>query len=222
MAAVAIMRTYFRDVINFSEETARTIIDQGLYDFDSLVEFTKAYMKILCTTICRTGGMINNPRVNIADQPPTICDPGHLISMVAEKRLLMTAYAAMHQSRTSRQIYSQSMTQTFSMYLDLLQEQDLAYSKPRAIYKPLRDTSMSKWLESLDDYLLKCRGANKCPLAYVARYQVAVKPHAMDPAADYENIDKEMTSRSPHDQFVYGADNKTLWNILHDALKYHP
>ena len=31
-----------------------------------------------------------------------------------------------------------------------------------------------------------------------------------------------MTSRAPHDQYVYGADNKTLWHILHDALKDHP
>ena len=72
---------------------------------------------------------------------------------------------------------------------------------------------MSKWLELLDYYLLKCQGVNKCPLAYVEISQVAVKPHAMDPAADYENVDQEMTSRAPHDQFVYGADNKTLWHI---------
>ena len=37
MAAVAIMRTNFRDVINVLSETARTIIDQGLDDFNSLV-----------------------------------------------------------------------------------------------------------------------------------------------------------------------------------------
>ena len=48
---------------------------------------------------------------------------------------------------------------------------------------------MIKWLDSLDDYLLKCRGVNKCPLAYVARSQVAVKRHAMDPDIDYENAD---------------------------------
>ena len=68
------------------------------------------------------------------------------------------------------------------MSLALLQEQELAYSNPQAIYKLTKDTSMSKWLDSLDDYLLKCRGVNKCPLAYVARSQVAVKPHATDPA----------------------------------------
>ena len=83
MAAVAIMRTYFRVVINVSEETDRTIIDQGLDDLDSLVEFAKAYMKALCTTIFRPGGMIINPRANIDDQPPTICDSDHFISMVA-------------------------------------------------------------------------------------------------------------------------------------------
>ena len=81
---------------------------------------------------------------------------------------------------------------------------------------------MSKWLESLYDYLLKCREVNKCPLAYVARSQVAVKPHEMNPATDYGNVYQEMTSRAPHEQYVYGADNKTLWYILYDALKDNP
>ena len=58
----------------------------------------------------RPGGMIINPRLNIYDQPPTIRDPGHPISMVSEKRLLMNAYAEMHQACTSRPIDSQSMT----------------------------------------------------------------------------------------------------------------
>ena len=59
---------------------------------------------------------------------------------------------------------------------------------------------MSKCLESLDDYLLKCREVNKSPLAYVARAQVVVKPHATDPATEYENVDQEMISRAPHEQ----------------------
>ena len=69
---------------------------------------------------------------------------------------------------------------------------------------------MSKWFDSLYDYLLNCQGVSKCLLAYVAISQVAVKPHAMDPATDNENIDQEMTSREPHDQYVYSADSKTL------------
>ena len=78
-------------------------------------------MKTLCMTIRCPGGMIINPRKNIADQPPTIRDPGHLISMVAEKRLLMTDHAAMHQARTSRPIDTELTTQSFIMSLAPLQ-----------------------------------------------------------------------------------------------------
>ena len=120
MAAVAIMRTYFRDVINVSPETARTIINQGLDDLDSLVEFTKAYIKTLCTTICCPGRMIINLMANISDQPSTIHDPGNLISVLAEKRLLSTDYTSMHQSRTSKPIDSQLMTRALIMSLDPL------------------------------------------------------------------------------------------------------
>ena len=77
------------------------------------MEFNEADTKTLCTNIRRPGGMIINLRANISDQPPTISDPVHLIYMVAEKRLLMIAYSAMHQARTSRQIDSQLMTGLF-------------------------------------------------------------------------------------------------------------
>ena len=137
MAAVTIMRTYFRVVINVSSETAWTIIDQGINEFDSLVEFTEVDMKTLCTTIHRPGRMIINPMANIDDQPTTICDPGHLISMEAKKRFLMNAYVSMHQARTSRPIDSQLITHTFIISIAPLQEQALDYSKPQAIDKPL-------------------------------------------------------------------------------------
>ena len=47
------------------------------------------------------------------------------------------------------------------MSLDPLREQEIAYSDPQVIDMPLKDTSLSKWIESLDDYLLKCREVNK-------------------------------------------------------------
>ena len=81
---------------------------------------------------------------------------------------------------------------------------------------------MSKWIESFYYYLLKCRGVNTFPLAYLARSQVAVKPRATDPDTEYENVDQEMTLQAPHYQYVYVADNKTLWRIINDALKDHP
>ena len=65
-------------------------------------------------------------------------------------------------------------------------------------------------------------GVNKTPLAYVKRTEVAVPPHADDPSTAYDNIDMEMISRAPHDLYVYGADCRSLWHVLHDALKDHP
>ena len=66
MADLTITRTYFRVVIKVSSETAQTIINQGLDDFNSLAESTTADMKTLCTNIRLPGGMIINPRENIA------------------------------------------------------------------------------------------------------------------------------------------------------------
>ena len=81
---------------------------------------------------------------------------------------------------------------------------------------------MSKWLESLDDYLLKFRGVNKFPLAYVAMSHVAVKPHAMNPTIDDEIVNKKMTSLAPHDQYVYGVDNKTHVNMEQNSKNIAP
>ena len=73
--------------------------------------------------------------------------------MVAEKRLLMSAYTEMHQAHTSIPIESQLMNREFIMSLAPLQQQELSYSYPQEMDKPLKDTLMPKCLESLYDYL---------------------------------------------------------------------
>ena len=195
----SIMKTYLQAVVNVSAPTSRLIIDQGLDDFDELDGFSEDDMKTLCNTIRRPGGSIPNPRARTTGQHPIIRDPGNVISMVAEKRLILTAYAAMHQTRTSRPINAETMTRTFTMSLAPLREQELVYTYPIAIVKPLKDTTMAKWLEGLDDYLMILRGVNKCPLGYVKRDTVSVTAHADDPSIGYVNIDEEMTARAPHD-----------------------
>ena len=84
------------------------------------------------------------------------------------------------------------------------------YVDPLPVDKPLKDTRIPKWLNTLDDHLRKIRGVNQVPLAYVTRVDVAVRPHTDDPTADYPNIDSEMTARAPHDQYVYVTNNRTL------------
>ena len=59
------------------------------------------------------------------------------------------------------------------------------------------------------------------------------KPHEMNPATDYGNVYQEMTSRAPHEQYVYGADTrpsgtfcmmhlKTIHNMLQLGLLHVP
>ena len=100
----AIMRTYLETVVNVSAATARLITDQDMDDFNELDGFSEDDMRSLCTTIRRTGCSIPNLRVVVRGQPLIIRYPGNVLSMVAEKRLILTAYAAMHQTRTSRLI----------------------------------------------------------------------------------------------------------------------
>ena len=157
------MRAFLEDVINVAAPTARLITNQGLDDFDELSGFSEEDMKTLCNAIRRPGGSIVNPRAALPDQPPTIRDPGNVISMVAEKRLVMTAYAAMHQTRTSRPITPATMTRVYIMSLSPLRDLELSYPTLVNMEKPLKDATMSKWLESLDDFLLKVRGVRKCP-----------------------------------------------------------
>ena len=221
MAAV-LMRVFLEDVINVAASTARLITNQGLEDFDELKDFSEEDMRTLCNTIRRPGGSIPNPRAAQADQPPTIRDPGSVISMVAEKRLVMTAYAAMHQTRTSRPITPATMTRAHIMSLSPLRDLEKSYATLASMEKPTTNYSMSKWLEALDDFLLKVRGVQKCPLAYCTRESATVQAHATDPSTGYSSIDMEMISRAPHDLYVYAVDNRALWHILHDALKDHP
>ena len=121
--------------------------------FDELDGFSENYMRTLCTTIRRPGGSIPNPRVAVRGQPPIIRDPGNVISMVAEKRLILTAYAAMRQTRTSRPINAQTMTRTFIMSLAPLREQERVYKDPVSIEKPLIHRLFSAYTDT-------CKPAN--------------------------------------------------------------
>ena len=132
----AIMRLYLETVVNISAATVHQITDQGMDDFDELDGFSEDDIRTLCTTIRRPGGTIPNQRVAVRDQLPIIRDPGNVISMVAEKRLILTAYAVMNQTRTSRPINAETTTRAFIMSLSLLREQELAYKDPVSIENP--------------------------------------------------------------------------------------
>lgn len=56
----------------------------------------------------------------------------------------------------------------------------------------------------------------------MTQVNILVHPHAKNPTANYPTVDSEMIVRTPHDQYVYAADNRILWHTLHDVSKDHP
>ena len=109
--------------------------------------------------------MIPSPHTAVQGQPANLRNPGHVIYMIAEKRLILTSYATMHLSRTSRPINAVILTRDCITFLSPLCEQEKAYSTNNSADKLKKDTSMHKWIEILDDHLMKVRGVLKVSLS---------------------------------------------------------
>ena len=113
MAAAAVMHTFLEGKINVSTTTAQSITDQGLDDFDEIVNLSEEDMKTMCNNVRSLEGNIMNPHTAVVGHPPTIRNPGSVISIVAEKRLALIVYTIIHQSRISCHVDAVTMTQPY-------------------------------------------------------------------------------------------------------------
>ena len=83
------------------------------------------------------------------------------------------------------------MTRDIIEHTAPLRQFDNEYTAPNPIAPPDKNTDMSSWLETLDDYLFKTYGAYKTPLLYVIRDTVAM-PAGANPATAYESSQAKM------------------------------
>ena len=104
--------------------------DQGLDDYNTLTNFAEEYMKTLCVSIHRPGGLIPNPQAGVQRQPVDVQSPGRVVSMIAKKQLLLTSFAAHHLAHTSRPIDATLMTRVYITSLSPLREQEQLYVDP--------------------------------------------------------------------------------------------
>jgi hypothetical protein len=49
-----------------------------------------------------------------------------------------------------------------------------------------------------------------------------VRPHASDPSENYDTVDLEMTSRSPHTGRTFQDNKRKFWYILSNMCAKHP
>ena len=140
--AAAQVRSLLENIINVSAATTCAITDQGLDDFDEFKYFTEENMKILCSSKCHLGSSISNPHAAVAGQVPAIRDSGHIVFMVAKKRIAIMEYAAMYQQHISCSMNSVTMTRAFISGLDDLRSQEQQYLPPPRHFISKKDCSI--------------------------------------------------------------------------------
>ena len=108
--SAALTKVYLENIVSVFTQTARVITDQGLDDFDTLTNFNEENMRTLYVTICHPRGLVPSPRAVDPGQPADICDPGHFISMLAKKCMILMSFTEKNQAQTSRPINATMMT----------------------------------------------------------------------------------------------------------------
>jgi hypothetical protein len=85
----------------------------------------------------------------------------------------------------------------------------------------INDKDFPRTMETLSDYLASQYGVTGATLDYGVRPDIEVKPEAEDPAEGYENVDHEMTARSPHTGRSFVNDRHKVWDIMSNIVGKH-
>jgi hypothetical protein len=85
----------------------------------------------------------------------------------------------------------------------------------------VNDKDKPRTLETIREYLASWYVVIGETLDYVVRPDIEVKPEAKDPAEVYENVDQEMTARSPHMGRSFVNDRRKVWDIMSNICDKH-
>lgn len=205
---------YMQNTLLIADQEVRNALGlQGLLTFDDFTDLTDEEIENICEKVRKPGGTIVNPNAAIAGQPPTIPNPGVLISQLTEKRLKMLAYYMMHLRRVQRlpiNVNEATLARLASVYL--LKDYDETEDDLELPMKFSKIESARLVTENLDDYLLRKKGVQGTPLAYVTRETVPLP--TVDPGFGLPTFVQEMVQRAPHNGAYYQADNVTVWNAI--------
>lgn len=94
---------YLRTTLLIDDLNTRLAINQqGLTLFGDFTGLTEDDVEELCANVRKPGGTIPNPNAHVANQPPTIPNPGQNLGLIQEKRLKMLHYYVHHLRRIQR------------------------------------------------------------------------------------------------------------------------
>lgn len=225
-AAAATIRNFLADVIGINDgpvgnihQIRDKVRDEGLDQITDLVEFDDEDVKILCASVRKPGGSIQDPN----DATRTIPDPGHSIAAICEKRLRLACYGARLYDLIGRPIAADSLSRARLRQFEKHQQTIENHEDPENMPEISKSFGIMKALDMFPMHLRERIGARKVALSYVVRDDENPKP--LEPlvnnnitSASYETIMDEMISRVPLSGPEYIEDNAKAYQIIQDLV----
>ena len=213
------MRALFQRVAFTADASTALVDEQGLNSLGELRMLTDDDCNNICKIIKRPGGTIQNANGD------NVANPGHSVSLVAEKNLKLAVFYLKHKERCSEPVIFADVTLASVRNLKSLYDLEQAYKAPddpdpSAIINP-RD--WTKTFDALEEHLESVLGVNGVPLNYIVRPDTEPKA---EPADGWTSEREKMIARAPHFTLdahgnatanhtnEYQSDNLEVWNIL--------
>ena len=227
-ASQAAMRNFLSTVIGIADSPgigndihARrdAIRNEGMESIEDLTEFEDDDVKVLCASVRKPGGTIQDPN-NAAQRIP---NPGHSVPAISEKRLKLACYGAKIYNLLGRNITSDSLSRARLRSFEKHQATIEEHTEPEALPAISKTFGIMKALDLLPTHLRERIGGQKVALSYVIRNEAA--PETLQPlqnnritSENYESIMDELISRTPLTGPEYVEDNALVYQIIQDLV----
>ena len=216
---LAAMRALFMRM-NFSNAAAGALTnEQSLNSLGELTILTDDDCANVCKILKRPGGTTQNAAGE------EITNPGHNVSLLAEKNLKLAVFYVKHKQRCSEPVAFADVTLDHVRALKSLYDLEARYEKPDDPdpANVINTKDWTKTFDSIDEYLESVLGVTGVPLNYITRPETAPKD---EPDDGWTSEREKMINRAPHFTLdaagnetathtnAYQSDNLEVWNIL--------
>ena len=171
-AEAATMRTFLREVIGINDTpppdvTARreAVREEGLETINDLADFDEDDVKILCASVRKPGGTVEDPNDNTRQIPY----PGFSIPAIVGKRLKLACYGARIYRMLGRPITLESLSRVRLREFEQHQLTINEHEDPESIPPILKTFGIMKALDMVPMHLRVRIGTRKVALQYVIR-----------------------------------------------------
>ena len=226
MAAANAMRTYLRDVIGIADMTVGAanqrrvaVQEEGLELIEDFLEFDEEGIKVLCNSVRKPGGTIQDP----TDATRVIPNPGFSISAISERRMKQATYVARIYNLINRVIDHNTMSRERLRFYDEYKRMVEDHEDPERLPEVSKSFGIVKAMDLVPGHLRNRLGVRKIPLSYVIRDNVLpapIEPQAVGSATGptYSSIAEELIMCTPHTGDSYDEDNAKVYQILQDLV----